>query len=568
MRPDPWLPLPRRVRLAPALLLGASLLGCALPAAPPGFSAPEAGACAPSSAPPSSSIGALDLQQATVLDLQRAFADGTLTSAKLLDRQLALICAYDGERTRARLNAVRALRPDLRAEALRVDVDRAGGRLPSGPLAGVTVLLKDNIGLRGLPTTAGSIALADHYTEDAALVTRLRAAGAIVMGKTHLSEFANWMDPTMPNGYSSLGGQVRAPYDFALDPSGSSTGPAVAATMAYAVVAIGTETSGSIISPAIAHSLVGLKPTLGLVSRRGIVPLAPSFDTAGPMTRNVTDAAAVLQVIAGPDAGDPLTRRLREGPLQGQLPDYLAALDARALEGARLGVRRAHLDRPTPAFTAALGILQAEGAVLVPVTLPRLDDVKSRLLDVVLPYEFKHALNAYLAGTRAGTTLAGIIAFNRRQPEKVTYGQRFLIASNALPGDLAEPRYRHARDSLIGEAQALLDEALQAHALSALIAPNGGNTLETAAAGYPNLTVPMGYGETGPQGLSFAAGAFSEARLLALGYDFEQASRKRRPPLRMNPALSLERFQLPLTAKAAKRAADRIDEAQAAGEKL
>jgi amidase len=488
-------------------------------------------------------VAALDLQRATVRDLQAAFASGTLSSAALLAHQLALICIYDGPETAARLNAVRSLRDGLRAEARRVDVDRQGGRLPPGPLAGVTVLLKDNIGLLGLPTTAGSIALADHLSDDAALVTRLRAAGAIVMGKTNLSEFANWVDPSMPNGYSSLGGQVRAPYDLAADASGSSTGSAVSAAMGYATVTIGTETSGSIISPATAHRLVGLKPTRGLVSRRGILPLAPSFDTAGPITRNLTDAAAVLQVIAGVDPQDPATRRLQDGPLQGRVPDYLAALTPGALQGARLGVRRLHLQQPSEAFAEALEAVRALGAELVPVEIAPLSAVSERLVDVVLPYEFRHALNAYLAETRPGTTLGGIVAFNRRHPARLPYGQRFLLASNALPGDLSEPRYQGARDGLIQEAQALLDAALDGQRLDALLAPDWGNTLETAAAGYPNLTVPMGHGVTAPEGLSFAGAPFSEARLIALAYDYEQASQKRRPPLEVNPALLAQSAQ-------------------------
>lgn len=486
------------------------------------------------------SLAGVDLQQTNVLALQQALTAGQVTSESLMVQQLARIEAYD--RSNAALNAIRTLAPDAIAQAQVKDAERAAGQA-KGPLHGLTVLLKDNVGTRDMPTTAGSIALADNIPVAEAFITKqLRAAGAIVMGKANLSEFANWMDLRMPNGYSSLGGQVIAPYRFDLDPSGSSTGSGVAGTMAFGTVTIGSETSGSIISPATRHSLVGVKPTIGLVSRSGIIPLAHSFDTAGPMTRNVTDAAAVLAVIAGVDPLDDASPRFEASPLAGTVPDYLAALSDTALEGVRIGVREADVT-DSGLFGAALATLAAEGAIIVPFNGNAPPDAGSFASIAAIPNEFKLFLNRYLAD-EAGpdipvASLTEIIEYNERFPEAVKYGQSLLQISDAQTGLDLDPVYLAARETAIRGSQTWIDQQLTSNDLDAIVGPNGANTGVTAAAGYPNITVPMGYDGQVPQGLAFASTAFDEADLLAYAYDYEQATRLRRPPTELNAELAL-----------------------------
>lgn len=501
-----------------------------------GNSVPGKSAAAPKAC--LSSVGGLDVQQADTQQMQAAFAAGTLSSEQLMAVYLDRIETFD--RSGPALNSVRTLAPSALDQARAADAARKTGARKS-PLDGIPVLLKDNIGTTDMPTTAGSIALANNIPKSEAFITqRLRAAGAIVLGKANLSEFANWVDLSMPNGYSSLGGQVVSPYNFDADPLGSSTGSAVASAMALTAVSIGSETSGSIISPAQVHSLVGLKPTLGLVSRSGIIPLAHSFDTAGPITRNVTDAAALLGVIAGLDAADDASPAFADA-LGGEVPDYLAALSDTALAGARLGVREGDIGGD-PLFDAALAVLVAEGAEIVtlPEPLPTLSTVSIAEIGAIFN-EFKWYLNKYLA-EEAGpglpvATLADIIAFNREHPEQVKYGQNLLQISNAQSGLAVDPVYLAARAVAINGSQTWIDTVMSQYELDAIVGPDSANTSVTAAAGYPNLTVPMGYSGLSPHGLAFAGGAFSEAKLLALGYDYEQATLLRVPPTDLNPDL-------------------------------
>jgi len=343
----------------------------------------------------------------------------------------------------------------------------------------------------------------------------------------------------MPNGYSSLGGQVIAAYDYAADPLGSSTGSGVAATMAFATAAIGSETSGSIISPAAVHSLVGLKPTIGLVSRAGVIPLAHVFDTAGPMARTVTDAAALLSVVAGVDPLDDASPRFTAA-LGGVVPDYLGGLKTDALRGARLGVRNTDIN-DTGLFGEALAVLRAQGAEIVEFTDSDTSNLSLLALGVI-PNEFKWYLNHYLA-EEAGpdlpvATLTDIIVFNAQNPDKVKYGQDLLIASDATTGLEFDPVYLAARTAAVSGTQNALDTAINDHQLDAIVAPGSGNTTVTAAAGYPNLTVPMGYTGQAPEGLAFAGAPFTEAKLLAYAYAYEQATQKRISPTRLNPELA------------------------------
>ena len=474
----------------------------------------------------------IDLDKATVLDLQRAMAARTVTSEDLVRTYLDRIARYD--RGPAELNSVRALNPRAVAQARALDAERRRGRV-RGALHGIPVLLKDNVGTLDMPTTAGSIALAGSVPKhDATITARLRAAGAVILGKTNLSEFANWVDLSMPNGYSSLGGQVVNAYTEG-DPSGSSSGSGVAGSMAFAAVTIGTETSGSILSPSDANSLVGVKPTLGLTSRYGILPLAPSFDVPGPMTRNAVDAAAVLDAIAGRDPKDAATSGAVV-PKGG----YVKALRT-SLKGVRLGVPPAG-SRPSGGrgtqFEKALARLRALGATLVETELPGDVALASASELGLIPNEFKWSLNEYLAAEarpKTGVkTLADIVAYNAKHPDKVKYGQRLLEASDATPGNgaLATASALPVRT----QAQTLVDATLAADDLDALVAVGASNANLGAAAGYPTVITPMGYaGDTQPVGLAFTGTAYSEAKLLSYAYAFERTGTWRVSPVKFNP---------------------------------
>jgi amidase len=403
------------------------------------------------------------------------------------------------------------------------------------------VLLKDNIGTNDMPTTAGSIALAGTIpVNDAFLTAQLRQAGAIILGKANLSEFANWVDLSMPSGYSSLGGQVINAYRFSATPSGSSSGSGVAESMALTTAAVGTETSGSIISPSFANSVVGLKPTLGLISRAGVIPLAESFDTPGPMTRNVTDNAIMLGGMVGVDPRDPATADSASHLPPGR--DYTPALDEGGLLGARIGYDTSN--RPGSAgsvWDQAIADLRAAGAEIVPID--GLDTLQFVGLQEIaaIPNEFKGGLNAYLATEAdppSGTeTLAEIIEYNEQHPDKVKYGQNLLIASNATPGVVAAGIPQ--RETTRASARAAIDSTFLRYDLDAVISPNSTYVNVGAAAGYPTLTVPAGYTGNGqvPINLSFLGTAWDEPELLRFGYAYEQHSLRRVPPTFVNPDL-------------------------------
>lgn len=526
----------------PMLRRGALALVSALLTACGASSETVAGAAASAPTPAAAgclqALGGIDVQHSTIPQIQSARRSGTLSSVALVNLYLQRIATFDT--AGAQLNAVRTLAPDALAQAAAADARRTDPR----PLAGIPVLLKDNVGTTDMPTTAGSIALALNIPKSEAFITqKLRAAGAIVLGKANLSEFANWVDLNMPNGYSSLGGQVISPYDFAADPLGSSTGSAVGGTMAYAAATIGTETSGSIIAPAYVHSMAAVKPTVGLVSRDGIIPLAPSFDTAGPITRTVTDAAVMLGVIAGVDPNDAATQAFANSALRGEVPDYVAGLSRDALKGARLGVRADDVVSTGP-FADALTVLQQLGATIVPINddPQGLDSLAADIELAAIFNEFKFSLNHYLA-TQAGpglpvANLTDIVLYNQQNTDKVKYGQNLLILSDAQTGLEMDPASLAARTAAITLAQTFIDTEIDRNQLDAIIAPDGNNIGVTAAAGYPDLTVPMGYVGQVPHGLSFAGKAFMEARLLALAYAYEQATLLRQPATVLNPQLA------------------------------
>ena len=515
----------RPLRLAAA---GTALALVALAA--PSLAAPPAGGIRPVASPAAdcrARVAGLDLQTATVEQLQAAMRSGRLTSRRLTQAYLDRITAYDGP-----TNSVRVLAPTALAQADRFDRERRAGKV-RGPLHGIPVLLKDNIGTTDVPTTAGSIALAGNIPKREAYVTaQLRAAGAVVLGKTNLSEFANWVSLSMPNGYSSLGGQVKSAYSLG-DPSGSSAGSGVAGSMAFATATLGSETSGSILSPSNVNGLVGVKPTLGLVSRAGIVPLAASFDTAGPMTRNVTDAAAVLTAISGADPRDSVTAAAPR-------TDYLAGLKGATLKGVRLGYDTGF--EGDKLFDRALADLRAQGAVLVPTDLVSNGGLVGLTEVAEIPNEFKAGLNAYLtqeAGPLASkvTTLSDVIAYNSRFPDKVKFGQNLLQASDATPGVFAAGLAPAAVTR--ASSRAVIDGALLRDDLDAVIAPGPAYANVGAAAGYPTVIVPAGttLDDTVPEGLSFLGTGFDELDLLRYAAAYEKATQRRVPPTVGNPDL-------------------------------
>ncbi len=499
--------------------------------------------------PMSSDHAGMSLAEMPIPEQQRQMVAGTLSARTMLEHYLARIERLD--RAGPTLGAIIELNPEAAAIATRLDEERRENRL-RGPLHGISVLLKDNIDTADrMLTSAGSLALIDSRPEqDAFVAGRLRSAGAIILGKSNLSEWANFRGRGSSSGWSARGGQTRNPYILDRSPSGSSSGSAVAVAVGLTSVAIGTETIGSIVSPASVNGIVGIKPTLGLISRAGIIPLATSLDTAGPMARTVADAALLLTVLAGYDANDSATEPLKHRTV----PDYTLFLNAEALNGARIGVLRAAAgfhSAVDAVFEEALNLLRARGAVIIDqVEIPTQGKFGSDA-SLVMRYEFKDGINRYLAG-RTGTgpkSLEALIAFNEAEQvrEMPYFGQSYFHDAQSK-GPLTEPAYLEARQRARELAGPLgIDAALQNHQLDALIAPTrgpagmtdwvlgdhsvGGSVgLAPAVAGYPHITVPMGQVHGLPIGLSFVGTQWSEAKLIAFAYAFEQATRARFAP--------------------------------------
>lgn len=477
----------------------------------------------------------MDVSEASIAELQAAMQAETLTSADLTRHYIARIAAID--RDGPRLNSVLEVNPDAVSIAESLDTQRksTGAR---GPLHGIPILLKDNIATHDrLHTSAGSLALADSIAPaDAFLVGRLRAAGAVILGKTNMTEWANYMTTLMPAGYSSRGGQVVNPYHPSLSPGGSSAGSGVAPAAGLCAAAVGTETSGSILFPANQNAIVGIKPTVGLISRNGVIPIAASQDTAGPMARCVADAAVLLGAMTGVDDADRATKPSRKHVP----PDYAAFLDRDGLKGARLGVPRAVFwDGLTTAERApvetALTVLRDLGAeVIDPADIATARAVSEFRSDVML-YEFKRDLNRYLAGLGPEApvrSLKELIRFNEARPrEMLRHGQIMLLAAQSSNGMRTET-YRHCRaeDLRLSRGEGI-DPVLARHRLDALVFPARTGAAIGAKAGYPTVIVPAGFSPDGaPIGLSFLGPAWSEATLIRLAYAFEQATRHRRPP--------------------------------------
>ena len=487
-----------------------------------------------------------ELAEADIASLQRQLTQGRTTSVALTQAYLDRIAAIDD--AGPRLDAVIELNPDALADAKRLDEERRAGKI-RGPLHGIPVLLKDNIDALPMVNSAGSLALAAHRPKtDAFLVQRLRDAGAVILGKTNLSEWANFRSTRSSSGWSSRGGQTRNPYALDRTPCGSSAGTGSAIAAGLATVGIGTETDGSIICPSAVAGLVGLKPTVGLVSRNGIIPIAASQDTAGPMTRDVRDAAILLSVISARDDQDQADA-LPGHPAAAQ--SYTTALRKNALRGARIGVLRdAQGKQPAAdsAYARALATLKAQGAKLVDVDIATSGQWDADEYAVLL-YEFKDGLNRYLSASGAPvSSLAGLIEWNNAHADTAMpwFGQEIFEASQAK-GPLSERAYLDAKAKIRRLAgKEGIDAALAKHNLDAIVAPamspawlidpiNGDHFTfagygAAAVAGTPSLTVPMGDAQGLPLGLLFMGPAWSEARLLGYGYAFEQAAQARKSP--------------------------------------
>ncbi|MEO8679176.1 MAG: amidase [Vicinamibacterales bacterium] len=505
----------------------------------------------PAPTPPAAAAPAkFDLEEATVADLQKRMEAGQDTSRSIVDKYLARIEAID--KKGPTLRSVIELNPDATAIADQLDAERKAGKV-RGPMHGIPVLIKDNIATADkMMTTAGSLALDGSIApQDAFIVSQLRAAGAVILGKTNLSEWANIRSSHSSSGWSGRGGQVRNPYALDRNPCGSSSGSGAAGAANLAAVTIGTETDGSIVCPSSLNALVGIKPTIGLVSRSGIIPISHTQDTSGPMTRTVADAAVLLAAIAGADPADAVTK---DSATKGAR-DYSASLDANGLKGARIGVVRKGVTGYSPAtdrlFEAAIADLKRLGAEIVdPADIPTINDMGASELTVLL-YELKADLNKYLAGLGAKApvhTLEEVIAYNKAHADKEMpfFGQELFEQAQAK-GPLTDKAYLDAlaRDTRLARKEGI-DAVMDKLKLDALIAPTtgpawltdhvngdsfgGSSTAMAAIAGYPDITVPAGNVSGLPVGLSFFGRAWSEPLLIKLAYAYEQGTKHRKPP--------------------------------------
>jgi amidase len=539
-------PIARRTFLTHAAVLGAAAAGRV---------SPDAGVI--SAVAPSTTDGAgpgsaptFDLEEITLTDLQAGMASGRYTSRGVVEQYLARIAAMD--RAGPSLHSLIETNPEALDLAEQLDRERAA-KGPRGPLHGIPVLLKDNIDTADrMTTTAGSLALEGSIApRDSHVAQRLRAAGAILLAKTNMSEWANIRSNRSSSGWSARGGQCRNPFVLDRNPCGSSSGSAAAVSANFGAVAVGTETDGSIVCPASANGIVGIKPTVGLVSRAGIIPISHTQDTAGPLCRTVADAAALLSALAGADPRDRATA-MSSGHIE---KDYTAFLKKDGLRGARIGVARAkffgYSDITDKLAHEAIEVLRREGAVVIdPADIPHAGEYDNAELEVLL-YELKADLNAYLAGLPPGArirTLADAIAFNERERDREMpyFGQETFVQAEAK-GPLTSPGYRKALATCRRLARTEgLDVVLARHRLDAIVAPTGNPAWPTdlvngdhftgssstpaAVAGYPSVSVPMGYAWGLPVNLSFFGRAWSEPTLIRLAYAFEQITMQRKSP--------------------------------------
>ncbi|HEV2616767.1 MAG TPA: amidase [Candidatus Acidoferrales bacterium] len=537
--------LSRRTFLGSAAAIGAASL------AAPAFATPRF----PRS--PAPEVEPFELDEVTVADLQDGMKSGKFTARALAQKYLDRIAQID--KRGPAINAIIELNPDALSIADALDAERKA-KGPRGPMHGIPVLIKDNIGTADrMMTTAGSLALSGFTpAKDSGVARRLRESGAVILGKTNLSEWANFRSNHSSSGWSGRGGQTHNPYATDRNPCGSSSGSGAATSANLCAVGVGTETNGSIVCPSSLNGLVGIKPTVGLVSRAGIVPISHTQDTAGPMCRSVTDAAILLGAMAGVDPADAATAASR-GKASA---DYTKFLDHDGLRGARIGVLRKFFgsEKTDPIINAALDVMKREGAVLIdPVELKGMDKLDGSEFQVLL-YEFKHDLNEYLAeyGPNAPVhSLEEIIAFNEahRDKEMPYFGQDIMLQAEKK-GPLTEKAYLDALEKNHRVTrQEGIDAVMDKNRLDALVAPGagpawltdlvdgdhdtGGSSSPAAIAGYPNISVPAGFVFGLPVGISFSGRAWSEPTLIKIAYAFEQATHVRKPP-RFLPTVDLE----------------------------
>lgn len=496
------------------------------------------------SAAKSAAEARIAIEEVDIARLQSQMQSGAFTSRALTQAYLDRIAALDD--AGPALNAVIELNPDALEEADARDAERAAGA-SRGSLHGVPVLVKDNIDATPMVNSAGSLALAEHRPRaDAFVVAQLRKAGAVILGKTNLSEWANFRSTRSTSGWSARGGQTKNPYALDRNPCGSSSGTGAAIAASLAAAGVGTETNGSIICPSAVMGLVGIKPTVGLVSRSGVIPIASSQDTPGPMARSVADVAILLSAMSGVDANDAATAQSPEGAT-----DYEAHLDRHALQGARIGVLRKSMgfhpdvDR---VFEAAIAAMKAAGAEIVDAEIATAGQWRDAQRELLL-YEFKAGIDEYLSRSGAPVrSLAELIEFNKTNAAaEMPHFAQELFDQAVAKGSLEDKSYREARD----EARRLarregVEAALRRHKLDALVAPASGPAWITdplfgdhflgagygaaAVAGTPSITVPMGETRGLPLGIVFMGPTWGEARLIALAYAYEQATKARRPP--------------------------------------
>jgi amidase len=543
MRADPV--HPRRLGRRTALTAGLACVllvpaGVASAAPAPGAAAGQASAGSPG--PGTLPLRGLDLDAVTIPELQERMDDGSLTAVELMRAYLDRIAAVDDE-----LGAVLSVNPHALDEAAASDRDRERNGARS-PLEGIPVLLKDNVDTEEMPTTAGSRALLHSEPDDATITRRIRDAGGIVIGKANLAEWANFRGKDSTSGWSGVGGQTASPYVLDRNPCGSSSGSASGVAASLAQVSIGTETDGSIVCPAGTAGVIGIKPTLGLVSRDGIVPISAEQDTAGPMARHAIDAALLLEAISGTDDTDAATRAI-----PADLSTDFSALDRDALQGARVGVTEG-------VFASAQKEIEAAGATVVPVQLAYQEEINAGETPALLA-ELHRDLNAYLAATpgKHPADLAGLIEFNRQDPvELAPFGQERFEQAQAAPVPADDPAVRATRDNIRRLARASIDEALAqgpgtADDLDAIVGLTNTPSWVTryknldgkgdefvystsgpaAVAGYPDITVPAGFAgpqETLPIGISFFGTRWDDADVLDLAAGFEAATGARRAP--------------------------------------
>jgi amidase len=499
--------------------------------------------------PQTAEVKPFELDEVTLADLQQSLSAGKYTARSLAEKYLGRIAEIDTDGPG--LNSVIELNPDALAIADALDQERKS-KGPRSPLHGVPVLIKDNIGTADrMMTTAGSLALLGFTPhQDSGVARRLRDAGALILGKTNLSEWANIRSSHSSSGWSGRGGQTHNPYAWDRSPCGSSSGSGAAVAASLCAAAVGSETDGSIVCPSSANGIVGIKPTVGLVSRAGIIPISHSQDTAGPMARTVADAAILLGGLAARDADDPATKV----PGRKAAPDYSKYLDRGGLKGTRIGVVRKEYDfseSVASCLGAAYDAMKHEGAVLIdPVEIASLGKFDDSELDVLL-YELKHDLNAYFAGAGpqvAVRSLKELIAYNEAYADRelLYFGQDLFVKAEKK-GPLTDKAYQDAlaKNHLLTRAQGI-DAMMAKHRLDALVAPTagptwlidlidgdhdtGGTSSLAAVAGYPNINVPMGFVRGLPVGISFFGRAWSEPTLIRIAYAFEQTTRHRKPP--------------------------------------